>query len=229
MAPSQETDQYTYHVPPPCNEEVEVIYNDDQILVVDKPSGLLSVPGRYVKDCVQQRVQFDFPDARVVHRLDLDTSGLLVFALSQQAVSELNRLFRERLIQKTYIARVDGQLLANEGVIDLPMRADSDNRPRQVIDKALGKSAITRFEVMERDETSTLVRLQPETGRSHQLRLHMAAIGHPMLGCDLYAHEQALACSPRLYLHAWKLAFSLFDQEHSFESLSKSFLQGNKA
>lgn len=200
--------EYTHHVPPPCDEAVDIVHSDDHILVVSKPSGLLSVPGRFVKDCVLHRVQFDFPDVRIVHRLDLDTSGLLVLALSKLAVSDLNRQFRERVIRKVYLARVDGLMEQDTGEIDLPMRPDPDDRPRQVIDHEQGKSALTRFKVISREGDSTLVKLMPVTGRSHQLRLHMAAIGHPILGCDLYAPEDVLARSERLCLHAAELGLT---------------------
>lgn len=222
MATTGETDTYTCYVPPPCDEEVVVIYSDDHILVVEKPAGLLSVPGRFVKDCVLHRVQFAYPDARVVHRLDLDTSGLMVFGLSQAAVSDLNRQFRERTVKKTYIARVWGSMNDNSGEIDLPMRADPDNRPRQVIDQEHGKAALTRYEVIDRGEASTLVKLMPETGRSHQLRLHLASIGHPILGCDLYAHPAAFEMADRLCLHASGLTIQNQGETFAFHSESTS-------
>lgn len=197
---------YTYHIAPPCEEEVSILFADDDVLVVDKPSGLLSVPGRFVKDCVLNRLLIDYPDATIVHRLDLDTSGLLVIARSKQAVSELNRQFRDREIEKEYIARVFGIPEAS-GEIDLPIRADPVNRPKQVIDQEAGKSAFTRYKLLSAIDGSGLLRLTPTTGRSHQLRIHMAAIGHPILGCDLYAHEEAFGASKRLMLHASGLGF----------------------
>lgn len=194
--------KFTHHVPEPCLEEVEVLYVDDHLVVVNKPSGLLSVPGRFVKDCVVHRLQFEHPDIRVVHRLDLDTSGILVLANSQLATSDLNRQFRERTIGKQYEAMVYGLLEQSQGEVDKPMRADPDNRPRQLIDVESGKPSLTRFEVMGHEEGNTRVKLLPVTGRSHQLRVHMMHIGHPILGCDLYAHEQAFKASERLCLHA---------------------------
>jgi tRNA pseudouridine32 synthase/23S rRNA pseudouridine746 synthase len=149
----------------------------------------------------------DFPDLRAVHRLDLDTSGLLVFGISQLAVSELNRQFRERTVLKEYVAEVDGVIADDIGEIDLPISADWENRPRQRIDHESGKDAQTYYEVMSRRDDATRLRLKPKTGRSHQLRIHLAEIGHPILGCDLYAHERALSRSPRLCLHAEILGF----------------------
>ncbi|MBL6690458.1 MAG: RluA family pseudouridine synthase [Pseudomonadales bacterium] len=194
--------KFTHHVPEPCLEEVEVLHVDEHLIVVNKPSGLLSVPGRYVKDCVVHRLQFDHPDIRVVHRLDLDTSGIIAFANSQHATSDLNRQFRERTIGKEYEALVFGLLDEDAGDIDVPMRPDPENRPRQLVDFEAGKPSLTRFEVLERMENVTRVRLLPLTGRSHQLRIHMMHIGHPILGCDLYAHPEAFSAADRLCLHA---------------------------
>lgn len=200
-------DNFTTHVPPPCEEAVQVVYADDHVLVVDKPSGLLSVPGRFVKDCVLHRVLYDYPDARIVHRLDLDTSGLLILALTQRTTSSLNKQFRERAVGKEYRATVFGQI-TQDGEIELPIAPDPDNRPRQQIDHHTGKYALTRYESVRVGETTTDVLLRPLTGRSHQLRIHLAAIGHPILGCDLYAHDAALEASTRLCLHASRIQFS---------------------
>lgn len=197
---------YTHHVPPPCDEVVEVVYDDEHILVVSKPSGLLSVPGRFVKDCVLSRMLYEFPDARIVHRLDLDTSGLLVLALSQVATSNLNRQFREKNIAKRYEALLDGLVAHDEGEIDLPIRPDPDNRPKQIVDIEQGKAALTRYRVKQRMDETTRVELIPVTGKSHQLRIHTAEIGHPILGCDLYACEDALRKAERLCLHAAELS-----------------------
>ncbi len=218
--PKPEDHRYTHHVPPPCAEEVRVVHADDHLLIVDKPSGLLSVPGRFLKDSVLQRVMFEYPDARVVHRLDLDTSGLLVLALTSLATSDLNRQFRERLVNKVYIAEVWGLVADDEGEIDLPMRPDPVNRPRQVVDHDLGKAALTKFTVLDRRHATTLVALYPVTGRSHQLRVHLASLGHPILGCDLYASKAAFAAADRLCLHASKIGFShpLTSEAVSFQS-----------
>lgn len=202
--------QYTHHVPPPCLEEVAVVYADDQVLVIDKPSGLLSVAGRFVKDCALQRLQYDYPDAVIVHRLDLDTSGLMVLALTKSAVGHLSSQFRERQVAKEYEAVVFGLVSIDSGSINKPIAPDWHNRPRQVIDPFGGKSALTRFKVLERNPSapSTRLKLTPVTGRSHQLRIHLTSIGHPILGCDLYAHDQALGMAERLLLHASGLSFT---------------------
>ena len=199
--------QYTHHIPPPCYEDIDTIYVDDDLLVINKPAGLLSVPGRIVKDCVLNRLRLDYPEVVIVHRLDLDTSGLLVLSLSRLATSDLNRQFRERIISKQYLAIVDGVVEKNKGEIKLPIAPDGKNRPKQLIDFENGKSAHTCYEVIERMEGQTRLLLTPITGRSHQLRLHMAEIGHPILGCDLYAHHRALNASTRLMLHAFCLQF----------------------
>lgn len=199
---------YTFHIPPPCNEEVEVLYADGEMLVVNKPAGLLSVPGRIVKDCALSRLQFDYPDIAIVHRLDLDTSGLLLFSLSKRATSDLNRQFRERIIIKQYTAVVYGIVAEDAGEIELALRPDPENRPRQVVDATAGKWSLTKFKVVDRQVDQTRMNLSPVTGRSHQLRIHMAEIGHPILGCDLYAHEAAFNKSGRLMLHASMIQFS---------------------
>ncbi|HIG42931.1 MAG: pseudouridine synthase [bacterium] len=202
-------DKYTFHIPAECHEPVTVIHADEHILVVNKPSGLLSVPGRIVKDCVIQRMRCDYPQVAIVHRLDLDTSGLQLMSLSKLATSDLNRQFRERQVYKEYVAEVFGLMDDDVGEINAAIAPDPLNRPRQLVDHDRGKAALTRFEVLDRSTdhsnlvvNSTRVRLKPVTGRSHQLRVHMASIGHPILGCDLYAHEQARNAASRLYLHA---------------------------
>ena len=193
---------YTFHVPAPCKEEIKVIYADDEIVLVDKPAGLLSVPGRILKDSVFQRLLYEYPDLSVVHRLDLDTSGLMIFANSKFAVSKLNQQFRERSISKTYEALVFGRVDEHAGRIDLPIGPDPDKRPLRRVDFERGKDSLTLFERIEVDEVRSRLRLEPITGRSHQLRIHLMAIGHPILGCDLYAHAQAFSASERLCLHA---------------------------
>lgn len=200
--------KYTHHQPPACPRPLGLVYVDDDIVVVDKPEGLLSVPGRLMKDCALARLQSAWPDVRVVHRLDLDTSGLLVLGLSQLAVSDLNRQFRERVVGKRYIAQVDGVLARREGQIDAAIAPDPINRPRQQIVVSGGKQALTRYQLIFQGADSARLALQPVTGRSHQLRLHMAHLGHPILGCDLYAHDRALAAAPRLMLHASELTFT---------------------
>ncbi len=180
-------------------------------MVVNKPSGLLSVPGRQEehKDSVMTRIQRDFPAAESVHRLDMATSGIMVVAMSKAAERELKRQFREREPEKTYVARVWGHLTEEKGVIDLPLICDWPNRPKQKVCFETGKPAQTGYEVLALDDdNSTRVRLKPVTGRSHQLRVHMLALGHPILGDNFYAHEDAKAMAPRLQLHAEMLTIT---------------------
>jgi len=193
---------------PHSQEPIGILYEDEHLLFVNKPHFLLSVPGKHPlnKDCLITRLQQTHPDARIVHRLDLDTSGTMVIALGRQCHAELSRQFRLRQVAKSYIAVVAGSLRENKGTIDLPIRADWQNRPRQKVCFERGKPSITHFTVLSRDDNSTRLRLHPVTGRSHQLRLHLLSIGHPILGCDLYADPDSLARSERLLLHAERLA-----------------------
>lgn len=200
------------YIVPPCRESVEVLREATAFLLVNKPSGLLSVPGKHPanRDCLISRLQQDYPDALIVHRLDLDTSGLMVIARGKEAHRHLSRQFQDRLTKKEYTAVVFGQLQNDEGSVELPLICDWPNRPKQKVDFELGKPALTHYQVLERDCAAhqTRVLLKPVTGRSHQLRVHMAEIGHPISGCDFYAHEAALAQAPRLLLHASRLRFS---------------------
>lgn len=185
-----------------------IIYSDADLVCVDKPSGLLSVPGRGADggDCVVARVAARFGWAREAHRLDMDTSGVMLVALHPQSHRQLCRLFRDRAVRKQYEAIVLGHPDADCDVIRLPLRADIANRPRQIVDVDLGKDSLTRFEVLERLEGGvSRLRLTPETGRSHQLRVHLASVGHPILGDDLYAPAEAAERSERLLLHATRL------------------------
>lgn len=180
-------------------------------MAVNKPSGLLSVPGRAPehKDSVMTRIQADFPQAESVHRLDMATSGVLVVALTKAAERELKRQFREREPRKTYIARVYGHPACDEGDIDLPLICDWPNRPRQKVCFDTGKAALTHYEVLSSDhDGSARVRLTPLTGRSHQLRMHMQSLGHPILGDGFYATPDAKSMAPRLLLHAQTLAIT---------------------
>ena len=199
--------RYTEHVPDPCEEDIITKYVDDDILVLEKPSGLLTVPGRIVKDSVLTRVLPTYRTATVVHRLDLDTSGLLVLSLSKEATRELNRKFREREVLKEYAATAFGVFKQPKGEISLGIRPDPVNRPKQVIDSLGGKPACTRYELLRVHGGHSELLLTPLTGRSHQLRIHLAAVGHPILGCDLYAHEEARQLCNRLQLHAAKIIF----------------------
>lgn len=188
---------------------LEVIYRDQRILVLNKPVGVLSVPGigPEKRDSIATRAADAFPGARIVHRLDRDTSGVIILAMDAEAHRELSRQFHDRETVKKYLAIVDGVVKDDAGRIDLPMRKDMDprNAPRQVIDHAEGRPAITDWWVLERHTDRTKLLLQPLTGRSHQLRLHLKMIGHPILGDDLYAPARVLAMSDRLMLHAWTL------------------------
>ena len=185
------------------------IYADDWLIVVDKPAGLLSVPGRGPDkaDCARSRVQEIWPDALTVHRLDMATSGLLLFARSKDVQRALSRQFEQGAVEKTYLADIWGSPDREAGLIDLPLITDWPNRPRQKVDHEIGKPSRTLYETIETGTTHSRMRLTPLTGRSHQLRVHLAEIGHPILGDELYAHEAALAAAPRLYLHASAIAF----------------------
>lgn len=205
-------DQVRPYIVPPCHREVRILYQDDALLLVDKPDLLLSVPGRLEenKDCMITRVQRQFPTATVVHRLDLDTSGIMIVPLCREAHAELSRQFQRRAIDKTYTAVLWGLLEEDEGSIDLPIACDWENRPRQKICYENGKQSFTEYRVISRDENtfSTRVTLHPVTGRSHQLRIHSRELGHPILGCDMYAHTEAFKAAPRLMLHATQIRFA---------------------
>ncbi|MGD9833866.1 MAG: RluA family pseudouridine synthase [Piscinibacter sp.] len=187
-----------------------ILHLDDALIVADKPAGLPTVPGRPVElhDCLWHRVRGSVPDALVVHRLDMATSGLVLFARGIEAQRRLGRAFAQRDVGKTYVAVVSGELADQAGEIDLPLAADWPNRPRQKVDRDTGKPSLTRWRVLVREPGRTRLALEPLTGRSHQLRVHLAAIGHPILGDTLYADEHTAAAAPRLLLHASALAFA---------------------
>lgn len=194
----------------PPDTPLSVIHADHAIVVVDKPAGLLSVPGRgeHLADCLITRVQQVYPDALLVHRLDRDTSGVMVFALTRHAQRDLGAQFEGRKTKKTYRARLWGQLEPKEGRVDLPLIVDWPNRPLQHVDRVNGRPAQTDWKVLGHDpDGTTRVRLFPLTGRSHQLRVHMREIGHPILGDPFYATGPARAF-PRLMLHAESLRFN---------------------
>jgi len=195
---------------PHSGEAIRILYADGDLLLVRKPDLLLSVPGRHPlnKDSLISRLRRDHPTASIVHRLDLDTSGIMVIPLSRAAHAHISRQFQQREVDKTYHAIVYGEVERDAGEIALPIACDWANRPRQLICHERGRDALTRFEVLERHGDRTRLLLRPVTGRSHQLRLHLSAIGHPILGCDLYAHEAALGMADRLMLHASALAFT---------------------
>ncbi|MEO0633828.1 MAG: RluA family pseudouridine synthase [Pseudomonadota bacterium] len=180
-----------------------ILFEDADLLAVDKPSGLLSVPGKgpHLADCLISRLQERWPTALVVHRLDRDTSGVMVFALTPEAQRFLGRQFELRAARKTYVALVHGRLTPKTGRIDLPLCTDWPNRPRQHVDHENGKPAITDWTVLADTAQQTRVQLMPRTGRSHQLRVHMQALGHPILGDPFYA-TGAARDHPRLMLHS---------------------------
>lgn len=186
------------------------VYQDETLIVLDKPSGLLAVPGRGpdLQDCLSARVQAEFPTAAVVHRLDRDTSGLIVMALTADAQRELSRQFAAREVDKVYRAVVFGSPSDDAGLVDLPLRKDFDRPPRHMVDPVQGRPAQTRWRVVERFADRTLVEAEPVTGRSHQIRIHLAALDHPILGDPLYAHDAALRMADRLLLHSERLTLT---------------------
>ena len=196
---------------PPPHEQLNILYKDDYLLIIDKPSGLLSVPGRGAdkQDCMISRVQETYPEALIVHRLDMATSGILVLARDKETHRLLSKQFQERKISKQYIAVVNGRPRDDTGLIDQPMICDWPNRPKQIIDVEHGKSAQTRYEVLEYAEKNNTSRLRliPITGRTHQLRLHCQFLGHPILGDQLYADDKTQAMAERLLLHASNILF----------------------
>ena len=187
-----------------------VLHVDAALIVVDKPSGLLSVPGRgaHLQDCMASRVQAVFGDALVVHRLDMATSGLMLFARGIEAQRALGRAFEQRAVHKRYEAVVHGRMPDAQGEIDLPLMADWPNRPLQKVDHAHGKPSTTRYRVIGFEEGRTRVELEPVTGRAHQLRVHLLAIGHPIVGDALYAPPDVRDAAERLLLHATQLRFA---------------------
>ena len=192
----------------PPQDPLVVLHQDHEILVVDKPSGLLSVPGKgeHLADCLIARVQAAFPSALLVHRLDRDTSGVMIFGLTPHAQRHLGKQFEDRRTKKTYVARVWGEVAAKTGTIDLPLIVDWPNRPLQMVDHENGRSAVTDYRVMRVGKGESRVRLYPKTGRSHQLRVHMKEIGHPILGDPFYSTGPARDF-PRLMLHSETLQF----------------------
>jgi len=197
------------YIVPRCAVDPTVLYSDDDMLMVDKPAGLLSVPGRHPlnRDCLLARLAGQWPDALIVHRLDLDTSGLMVLARNKPSHEALSRQFRERRVVKEYEAWVWGLVEHDQGEIDLPLIADWPNRPLQKVCHSEGKPALTRYWVLHRDpaRNRSHLLLEPHTGRSHQLRLHLQALGHPILGDRFYGHAEAVAGASRLLLHATRL------------------------
>ena len=188
---------------------IPILQTTPDLLFVDKPAGLLSVPGKTEPDCLEARLRTQHPESLTVHRLDMATSGVMVFARNKSAQRHLGLQFERRHLSKTYIAVVDGVVADDEGHIDLPLRADWPNRPLQMVCHEQGRASQTDWCVLERGDNRTRLELTPITGRSHQLRVHLKAIGHVILGDEFYAEGDALAASDRLLLHAHTL--SLFN------------------
>lgn len=190
----------------PPDDPLDVLHEDAEMLVVSKPAGLLSVPGKgpHLADCLIARVQAVWPQALLVHRLDRDTSGVMVFGVTPHAQRFLSKQFELRAAKKTYVARVWGRFTPKVGRVDLPLLVDWPNRPRQHVDHENGKAAVTDWRVLRDTATESRVRLMPKTGRSHQLRVHMLAMGHPILGDPFYATGAARDFE-RLMLHSEEL------------------------
>lgn len=197
--------QTEYHPP---DVPLHILYEDAEVLLVDKPEGLLSVPGKgpHLADCLITRIQTVFPDALLVHRLDRDTSGVMIFALTKYAQRHLGLQFEKRMTRKIYVARVWGVPSEKSGEIDLPLIVDWPNRPLQHVCHETGKPAQTEWKMIKNDGATARIRLHPKTGRSHQLRVHMLSLGHPILGDPFYASGDALAY-PRMMLHSEELRF----------------------
>ncbi|SFG40673.1 RluA family pseudouridine synthase [Neptunomonas qingdaonensis] len=201
---------------------IPVLFADEHFIIINKPHDLLSVPGKgpEKQDCVGRRIQAEsHPTARIVHRLDYATSGLMVLALTADSLVQLSRLFQEHKMCKRYHAIISGTPTEDNGIIEQPLRCDWERRPLQMIDHDKGKYALTRWERIETLTDSTRVFLYPQTGRSHQLRVHMLWMGHPITGDRFYADEKALSLSDRLMLHAEELSFT-----HPYTQEPLSFL-----
>ncbi len=196
---------------PVCNDAIEILYQDNWLLLINKPSGLLSLSGKHPlnKDSVHYRLVKDFPTATMIHRLDFGTSGIMVVALNKSVNADICRQFQARTVSKTYTAHLFGHLIQNDGLIDFPIAKDAPNFPLQKICAETGKTASTHYRVIERftEAFVTKVEFTPITGRTHQLRIHSQAIGHPILGCDLYATDEVYLMAQRLMLHATSLDF----------------------
>lgn len=194
---------------PETQTALTVLYADDAIVVVDKPANLLSVPGKGPQGqvCLWRRVQEHYPTARIVHRLDYATSGVMVLALSAESHRALSIQFQDRKTDKHYQAVVSGTPKTDSGSVDLPLRCDWERRPLQIVDHEQGKAALTHWQATGSTELGTRIELHPITGRSHQLRVHMMAMGHPIIGDQFYAPESVRDASPRLLLHAEMLSF----------------------
>jgi tRNA pseudouridine32 synthase/23S rRNA pseudouridine746 synthase len=208
---------------PPELGALPILHVDEHILVLDKPAGLLTVAGKTpdLADCLEARAVAEYPSATMIHRLDKDTSGIIVLALTPQSHASIGQQFEKRQTRKSYIAHVWGQVAAPKGRVDQALICDWPNRPKQHIDPINGRQAITDWQVLDILDDYTRVQMTPKTGRTHQLRVHMSFLGHPILGDNLYAPSDALAASDRLCLHAAELSFKHPETgaEMNFESV----------
>ena len=207
----------------PPKTPLDILYIDEDVLVVNKPSGLLSVPGKELKhwDSLELRVKAQYANSLLVHRLDMDTSGVIIFALNKSSQRSLNLQFEQRVVKKIYEARVFGYINKNNGSIDLPLKVDWPNRPLQKVDIKEGKDAITHWHVLKRERNATRVRLMPETGRTHQLRVHMMSIGHAILGDRFYGNAIEINLAKELQLHAKQLVVNHPTSGKSLALISK--------
>ena len=198
-------------IAPPCHEQISILYQDEYFLLINKPSALLSLSGKHPlnKDSVHFRLVQDFPSATLVHRLDFGTSGIMVVALNKEINAHIGKQFQARTVTKTYTALLHGHITDDENIIDLPIAKDPPNFPLQKICHETGRPAVSQYRVAEQLESTfaTRVIFTPITGRTHQLRIHSREIGHPILGCDLYASDEAFNMADRLMLHATTLSF----------------------
>lgn len=210
----------SYYNPPP-DEGLEPVYLDDALLIVNKPAGLLTVPGKalHKQDCLLTRLQRQFDDVLIVHRLDMSTSGLIVLARNRRMHRALSLLFQQRQVNKQYIACVSGRMPQHSGLIELPLRVDWPRRPRQKVDLLHGKPSLTGYQRIAYQQQTTRVRLFPVTGRSHQLRVHLAACGFPIIGDNLY-HPEYRQRQARLMLHASRLQFVHPDRDELLQFTS---------
>ena len=198
-------------IAPQCDAEIEIVFQDKYLLIINKPTGLLSLSGKNPlnQDSVHYRIVQNYSTATLVHRLDFGTSGLMILALNKEVNANLTKQFQERAIRKSYTAILHGHVIENRGKIDMPIAKDKPNFPHLKICNKTGKAARTNYKVIARLDSpkSSRVLFSTETGRTHQLRIHSQAIGHPILGCDLYGSEETKLLSGRLMLHATTLEF----------------------
>ena len=194
-----------------CHEKIDILYQDSHLLLINKPDALLTLSGKHPlnKDSVHYRLVKEFPTATMIHRLDFGTSGILIVALNKDVNAHIGKQFQARNVVKTYTAILHGHLTADNGYIDIPIAKDKPNFPLQKICYETGKKALTHYQVIEHEQESfaTRVTFSPVTGRTHQLRIHSSEIGHPILGCDLYATDDAFFMAKRLMLHATSIEF----------------------